>query len=153
MKRRWQTPHAYVKNILEEILQTDGSARVVAFSFALGSFIALLPTFGFGPFVGLTLLLLFPKLHKPALLFAFVVWNPIVQVPLYSLSIIIGSYLFSGMPVVSFDFSLLDHAYNLTRRVLVGNVIVSTSLTLISYAFIFILIRTLKGRPVFMTQK
>lgn len=123
---------------------------MVAFSFALGTFLALLPTLGFAPFLGLLLLVLVPALHKPALLTAFVVWNPLVQIPLYTLSIAIGSALFSGMPIVSFDIAFLDHVYNLTRRVLVGNLIVTSTLSVVSYFTIFVLIRCAKGRPVFM---
>lgn len=140
----------YLEKIVADVLHTDGSAKRVALSFAIGTFIALLPTFGIGVFVGLLFLLLFPYLHKPALLSAFVVWNPFVQIPLYSLGIAIGAYLYSGMPVVTYDFVLLDQVIALTRRVLIGNLIVTSTLTLLSYAAIFILIRKMKHRPLIM---
>lgn len=73
MYPRLQTTRAYIANIRTEILTTDGSARMVAFSFMLGSFLALLPTLGFGVFFGMILLILFPRLHKPGLLAAFMI--------------------------------------------------------------------------------
>lgn len=149
MKQRIQGSRAYIKRTVDEILTTDGSARMVALSFALGTFLALLPTFGFAVFIGMLLLIAFPRLHKPGLLMAFVLWNPIMQIPLYSLSILIGSHLFSGMPIMSFDFALLDHVYNITRRVLIGNLIVTTVVSLISYCVVFTAIRKAKGRSVF----
>lgn len=130
-------------------METDGSAEIVARSFAIGTFIALLPTVGLGFFFTLLLLVYFTSLHKPAALSAFVVWNPLVQVPLYALSAIIGGLIFSGMPVVSYDFAFLDHVVNFTRRVFIGNLIVTTTLTIISYLAVFIAIRRLKHKPVF----
>ncbi len=137
----------YVQRIIKDILETDGSAEIVARSFAIGTFVALLPTFGFGFMAAVGLVLVVPVLHKPSVLGAFVVWNPLVQIPLYSLSIWIGTLLFSGLPVVSVDVVFLDHIYNFTRRVFIGNIIVTTTLTIVSYLTIFTLIRRAKGKP------
>lgn len=147
--KRWTSPRGYINHVTDEIMKTEGSAAVVASSFTVGTFFALLPTFGLGIFLALLVLIIFPNLHKPSTLLAFVVWNPLVQIPLYTLSIAIGAFLFSGMPVVSFDFVWIDHVYNVTRRVLVGNLIVTASLSVISYCTIFVIIRKLKGRKIF----
>lgn len=152
MKLRYPQPKSFIERTIEEILQTDGSAAAVASSFALGTLIALLPTIGFGIFLALLLLIVFPSLHKPGLLLAFVVWNPLVQIPLYSFNLALGSVLFSGMPVMSFDIVFLDHAYNLTRRLLIANLIVSSTLAVFSYIIVFATIRRMKGRPVFTNQ-
>lgn len=140
---------AYLDRILDEILLTRGSARNVALSFAIGTFVALLPTLGFGFFFCLLLLILIPRLHKPGMLSAFIVWNPLVQIPLYTLSIYIGTLLFSDLPVMGFEVTFMDHVYNFTRRVLIGNVIVTSVVACISYMVVYILIRAYKNRPLF----
>ncbi len=139
----------HLKAALQRIKNTEGSADRVARSFAVGSFFALLPTFGFGiVFAGLTLLLL-NSLNRTAVIAAFVVWNPIVQIPLYLLSFQIGASLFAGAPVLAYNVELLNHVVSLTRRLLVGNLIITTILTSLSYLTVFVLIRTYKRKPIF----
>ena len=152
MRHWYKNSIHYLKGLVAEVMETDGSAQVVAFSFALGSFIALLPTFGIGVFIALLLLILFPFLHKPGLLVAFVIWNPLVQIPLYSIGIGIGALLFSGLPVVSLDVTLWDQVVSLTRRVFVGSLIVSSTLSVLSYCLVFILIKKLKGKPIILRR-
>jgi len=113
----------------------------IALGFALGTFIALLPTFGFSVLLGLLLIFLFPNTNRPAVFLSLAVWNPIVQIPIYAASFYVGTMLFGNMPVVQYDLELLNQAYTFTRRFLVGHLLISTLLTIVAYITAYITMR------------
>lgn len=140
---------AHVYRAVYAIRHTNGSADRIARSFAIGTFIALLPTFGFGIAVAGMLFILFSTLHRPAVIAAFAVWNPLIQIPLYVLALEIGTVLYGTAPVITYNIEFLNQAITITRRVLVGNLIITTCITIIAYLAVYMAIRKFKHKPLF----
>ncbi|HHQ45566.1 MAG TPA: DUF2062 domain-containing protein [Candidatus Altiarchaeales archaeon] len=116
-----------------EVARIKRSPRKIALGFAVGTFIALLPTPMVGYLLAFLVILLFPNLSSIAVIAALVFWNPFVLVFVYSLSYRIGDFLFDAEPVVKYNVVVLDRAYNFTRRFLVGNMILATTFSASSY--------------------
>lgn len=125
--------HTRLKKHWADIFLGDFTPHNIGLGLALGTFIALLPTFGFGLIVALGIVFWFPHINKPATVFAFIFWNPLSQIPIYLLSIHLGSFLFDGMPVVKYNIEVLNQFYTFTRRFLVAHIIVSLACSLIMY--------------------
>ena len=56
------------KKRLEEVLEIKTSPHSIAAGFAIGTFIAILPTFGLGLFIGIILLFIFKRISKISML-------------------------------------------------------------------------------------
>lgn len=144
---------SHINKAVHAIRNTDGSADLIARSFSIGTFIALLPTFGFGIVIAGLLLLFFASLNRPAIIAAFAVWNPLVQIPLYILSFEIGIILYGNAPVVAYDIEFLNQVFTITQRVLIGNFIITSCITMISYLTVFFAIRIFKHKPLLPWEK
>lgn len=118
------------------------SPTALAFGVALGTFLALLPTFGMSAFIALGLLPFLKRINKPAVFIAIIFWNPIVQIPIYAASLQLGSLIFAGAPVVHYDLDVISHLYTFTRRFLVGHLIMTASLTAVSFALTYLIAST-----------
>jgi len=122
-----------IKKHLNDVIRIKKSPESIAIGFALGTFIAILPTFGLGLLIGLGVILIFKKISKVAMIVAFAVWNPLILIPLYSLSYAIGDFLLKDLPVRTFRFYYLNQIYVYSRRVLLGNLIISIFASVFSY--------------------
>ena len=122
-----------IKNHFREVIKIKKSPHSIALGFAIGTLIAILPTFGFGLLIGLVLLLFFKKVSKLSLIAAFIFWNPFMLVPIYLFSYKIGDALMSALPIIKLRFELFNNAYNLTLRFLVGNFIIAFTASVLSY--------------------
>lgn len=122
LKKQWAT-----------IFLGDFTPHTIALGLALGTFFALLPTFGFGLILALGVVFLFPHINKPATIFAFILWNPLTQIPIYLISLHLGSYLFEGLPVVNYNIEILNQLFTFTRRFLVAHMIVSFICSFVMY--------------------
>jgi uncharacterized protein len=131
---------AKVKHHFHEVIRIKKSPHSIVFGFAIGTLIAILPTPGLSIILGLVVISIFKNISKIALFGALLFWNPIVSAPLYILSYKIGGLLFGNLPVVEYEVSILDNAYNFTRRYLVGNFILAVSISIASYFLIRIAI-------------
>ena len=112
-----------IKKHLQDIIALKASSESIAAGFALGTFIAIIPTLGFGIIVGILLLLLFKKISKISMLAAFAVWNPLLLIPLAGLSYKIGNFLLPGVPTTTYEIELLNQIFIYSRRFLLGNLI------------------------------
>lgn len=122
-----------VKKQWSDLLLGDFTPHCMALGLAIGTFIALLPTFGFSVLLAILLAFLFPKMNRPAIFFALLVWNPIVQIPIYALSFNLGGFLFDGLPQTNYSIEILNQIYNFTKRFLVAHLIITTVTTLVVY--------------------
>jgi glycosyltransferase involved in cell wall biosynthesis len=111
------------KFIKEDVLESDGTNRIKAFSIALGVFIGLSPFWGFHTLLVISLAVLF-KLNK---VLAFVASN--VSLPPF-IPFIIAASLFLGAPFVHGDSNILSQELNfeLVKNNLLQYVIGSTIL-------------------------
>jgi len=116
-----------------EVAKIKKSPHSIALGFAVGTLIAVLPTPGFSIIIGLIVIAVFKNISKIALLAAMIIWNPLVQAPLYFTSFWIGDTLFKDLPIVNYDLTLLEKTYSFARRFLVGNFILAASMSLLSY--------------------
>ncbi len=122
-----------IKKYLKSISSIKKSPHSIALGFAVGSFIALLPTLGFGPLIALLVLLVFTKLNKISLFGSFVVWNPLVMTSTYYLSFKIGNLFFGKLPLVDFKFSISNIIQFFSLRFLVGNIVLASLISITCY--------------------
>lgn len=132
MKGYWEK----IKHHFQQVWELKTSPHSIALGFAVGTFVAILPTPGVNIIIGLFLLTMIRSMNKISLLASFVVWNYFVTVPLYTLAFTIGDMLFVNLSVVAVDIGFWDFVYHFTRRFLVGNIIVAASFSLISYGVV-----------------
>jgi uncharacterized protein len=131
-----------IKFHINKVLELKTNPHNIALGFALGTFIALLPTFGLGALIGLFLLLIFENINKISLLSAFVVWNPLILAPIYYLSYKLGVLIYGGVIYSEFSFRFKDLLYTFSKTFLVGNFILSLVTSIFFYFLIkFILIK------------
>lgn len=121
------------KHYLKVVVSLRSTPENIALSFAIGTFIAIIPMFGVGILIGLLIAIMFKKLNKIALMLAFVVWNPLFTVPILALSGKIGDILFHGVEVMKYEIDFFNHFFTFTRRFLVGNLILDVILSVSSY--------------------
>ena len=129
--RQWAT------NLLHKLIHNESSPASVALGFALGTFIAILPTPGFGLFVGLAFTFLFKSINRVSLIVSMTLWNPLVLVPLYYASYLLGSFLLSKPIDFSYEPTLYDLLYEYSSSFLLGDFILASVFTLISYVLVY----------------
>ncbi|MBD3905923.1 DUF2062 domain-containing protein [Chryseobacterium sp. Ch-15] len=130
---------SFKKFIKEDVLESDGTNRVKAFSIALGVFIGLSPFWGFQTLLVISLSVLF-KLNK---VLAFVASN--VSLPPF-IPLIIAASLFLGAPFVSGESNLLNQDLNFDLvknnlfQYIIGSFILATTISTVSgiAAFLFL---------------
>lgn len=125
--------------IKEDILESEGTNRVKAFSIALGVFVGFLPFAGYHTLLVISLSVLF-KLNK---VLAFVASN--VSLPPF-IPFIIAAALFLGAPFVSGESNILSQEFNFELvknnllQYVIGSMILATTMSAISgiAAFLFL---------------
>ncbi|MDW3212075.1 MAG: DUF2062 domain-containing protein [Reichenbachiella sp.] len=116
-----------------EVLRTKTSDHSVAMGFAIGSFVAILPTPGISILIGIAIVAIFKKINKYALFLAMIVWNIWTLAPIYWASYEIGQAIFGDSEVVVWEFEQLDQVFEYTRRFMVGNLFLSIPISILSY--------------------
>ncbi|MBU0760635.1 MAG: DUF2062 domain-containing protein [Nanoarchaeota archaeon] len=126
-----------IKKHFKEVLEIKTAPKEIAAGFALGTFLAILPTFGFGVLIGLLVILIFKRVSKISMIVAFAIWNPLVLIPIAALSYKIGDIILSEVPRYSFKIEVINQVYVYSRRFILGNIIVATTFTIISYFVVY----------------
>ena len=130
-----------IKKHFNEVLKLKTTPHEIALGFAIGAFIAIFPTFGLAPLIGIVIVLIFKKISKISLFSGMLVFNELVLIPIYALGYKIGEFIFSGEPTLYFKFEILNQLYTLTQRFLVRNTILAIILSFLSYFIVFYLVR------------
>lgn len=123
-----------IKGELHASFTEEYTPREIAGSFALGTFITMLPTLGTGFLVFFVLVYLFDRINKIALFASVLVFNPAVKWGVYAGSFALG-FLLLG-PVEGFaigDRPTFDDGSEIIVRLLVGNLILAVIATVIAY--------------------
>ncbi len=128
-----------VKEHFKDVTSLKKSPHSIAGGFAIGTFVALLPTFGLGVFIGILVLLFFKKISKISMMLAFVVWNPLILASVYPVSYIIGNTILSDSSAQSHGISILEKLFTSSKSFLLGSVILATIVAVIGYLLILIL--------------
>lgn len=137
-----------IKDYFKKIKTAEVSNHELALGFAIGTFIAILPTPGFGIFIAIFLAYLFRKINKPSILLSFVVWNPLFMSPVHFFSYKIGNLITHDELEQSAAQSLINQIMNFGKEYLFGNFILAVILSVISYFIIFQIVAYLKKRHV-----
>jgi len=124
------------QNFTCRLLQPESTCPEIALSFSLGTLIAILPTPGFGIFVGLSLLLLFKSLNKIAMVLAISIWNPFLQIPVYFASYRLGCILLGQTPRMRADQAWFTLFTEYTQAFVLGNCILGIIISVGSYFLI-----------------
>jgi uncharacterized protein (DUF2062 family) len=122
-----------IKNQWTQLLLGDFTPHDIALGLAIGTLVTLLPTFGFSALLALLLIFIFPTINRPAIFISLIVWNPLVQIPVYAASFQLGSYLFADATLVKYDIEVLNQLYSFTRRFLIAHLIIVSGITLVTY--------------------
>lgn len=122
---------SFKKFIKEDILESEGTNRIKAFSIALGVFVGFLPFGGYHTLLVISLSVLF-KLNK---VLAFIASN--VSLPPFIPFIIVAS-LFLGAPFVQGDSDIFNQEWNFdlvknnVLQYVIGSLILATSMSVIT---------------------
>jgi len=125
LRRRAARVRERVKGRLVRSFLEKHTPREVAFSFALGVFITMLPTLGVGILVFFVLGHLFDRLSKVAMFASVVVFNPVVKWGVYGASYSLGTALLGPAPGVSFDGVSPSAGPDILARLWLGNLILA----------------------------
>jgi uncharacterized protein (DUF2062 family) len=126
----------YISPIREELdgaFATDHTPREVAQSFALGTFITMLPTFGIGLLLFVAIVAVFDRVSPIALFASVLVFNPVVKWGVYAASFALGMLLLGPIEGVSATTVSFSAGPAAAVRLLVGNLILAVVATAVSY--------------------
>lgn len=124
----------------------DEQEHLVALGFGIGSFIALLPTPGLSMFIGLGVAAFMKPASRPGVLLAMLIWNIWTLIPIFAASAWLGEWIFSAEAKVYFHAEFLNQIVHFTRRMLIGNLIISIPLSFICYHLALRMIGKLRSR-------
>lgn len=129
----------YLERIREELLSAFREAhtpREIALSFAVGTFITMLPTLGTGFLLFFVILYLYDRVSPIALFASVLVFNPIVKWGVYAASIALGFLLLGPVEGLSGSRVSFNAAPELVVRLLVGNLILAVIATVVGYVVV-----------------
>lgn len=130
----------YIDRVRAELRKTiaeEHTSRELAGSFALGTFITMLPTLGFGLVVFVVIGFLFDRVSKIALFTSVVVFNPAVKWGVYVASFALGVLLLGPVEGVSLTDVSFSAGPEIVARLLLGNLILAVVATLVSYVVVY----------------
>jgi len=126
-----------IKKHFQEVLEIKTSPSSIATGFAIGTFFGIAPTFGIESVLILLIILIFKKVSKVSLFAGYILWNPLVEIPLYALGYKIGDFLLKDVPAKVYEWGWLNQLFFYSRRLLVGAFILAFVISVISYFIIF----------------
>jgi uncharacterized protein len=137
-----------IKRQYIQLLVEKSSSKSIAISFALGTFIAILPTPGFGVFIALMIAYFVKSLNNLSLLASFAFWNPLLLTPVYLLSYKIGDWFFDPAMVMVSEISWINTLVYYMKTYLIGNFISAIVLSVLCYFGIFRIMEFYKNKNI-----
>lgn len=122
-----------VRTGLEESFSIAYSPRQIAGSFAIGVFITMLPTFGFGLIPMFLLAYRVAWINKVAIFASGIVINPPVKWGVYAASIPIGVLLVGPIEGLELSEMSVDSGSEVLLRLVVGNLVLAVIAAVIGY--------------------
>ena len=126
-----------IKNYFKEVLMIKTSPNSIAWGFAVGTFFGIVPTFGTEAIIIFLILLIFRKISKISLVASYVLWNPLLTIPIYALSYKIGDLFLENLPTKIFKIELLNKIWFYSQRVIVGSLSIAIIFSVASYFIIY----------------
>jgi uncharacterized protein len=129
-----------------QLLMEKTSAGNIALSFALGTFIAILPTPGFGIFIALLVAYFVKRLNNLSILASFAFWNPLLLAPVYLLSYKIGDWMFHPAMTMVSDIEWVNTVIYFLKSYMIGNAILAVLFSVGAYIGVYRIIEIYKRR-------
>ncbi|MFY0627755.1 MAG: DUF2062 domain-containing protein [Reichenbachiella sp.] len=127
-----------------KILQSEDSIRLIAISYGIGTFVALMPAPGFCTIVALILVAIFRRLSKLSVFIAILLYNAVTIIPFYWVGLLIGGFIFSEphVPVTEIDYAniLVENG----KRFVVGTLVIVIPYSIASSFFALWFIKRLR---------
>jgi uncharacterized protein (DUF2062 family) len=114
-----------VRADLEAAVAEEVGARDIATSFAVGTFVTMLPTLGTGLVVLGALVAIVERANGPAMFASVAVFNPFVKLGVYAGSFSLGSLLLGPVPGVTAGAVSLSAGSEVLARLVVGNLLLA----------------------------
>ena len=127
----------WLVGFVQKLANENSTPHSIAMGFTLGTFIAILPTPGFGAFLALSLTLVFKVFNRLAVIVSITIWNPLLLFPLYYLCYLLGSVLLARPIDPQEVISLYEMLSEYTYAFLLGNIILAVLISAISYIGIY----------------
>lgn len=147
----WSRFGAYWQRIQHELHTAFAEVhtpREIAGSFALGTFVTMLPTLGVGLLLFVVLASVSSWVSKLALFASVLVFNPIVKWGVYVISFLLGVLILGPVEGVSLTDISFTAAPEIVIRLLVGNIILALVATICSYFAVLWLTHRYRGSQV-----
>lgn len=128
---------------IRDALAEKHSPREVARSFALGTFVTMLPTLGTGLLFFVAIVSVFDRISKIALFASVIVFNPVVKWGVYALSFTVGVAILGPVDGVSRSQVSFEAGPEIVGRLLLGNLLLAVIGAVISYVVAFRVARRL----------
>ncbi len=135
-----------------QLLLGEFTPHSIALGLAIGTLVSLLPTFGFSALLALLLIFIFPSINRPAIFVSLIIWNPLIQIPIYAASFQLGSILFADATLVKYDIEILNQLYSFTRRFLVAHLIIVSIITMLTYVIARVTLTYRNTKQAILTQ-
>ncbi|MGB3850944.1 MAG: DUF2062 domain-containing protein [Tunicatimonas sp.] len=129
-----------IASFIQRLANENSTPHAIAIGFTLGTFIAILPTPGFGAFLALSLTLVFKNINRLAVVVSIAFWNPLILIPFYYVCYLLGSILLDH-PIQLEEVSLYQLLYQYTNAFLLGNIILACTTSMVAYGSIYYLVR------------
>jgi uncharacterized protein len=129
------------KRYFKRVFSLGTDPHEIAIGFAIGTFIAIIPSPGVSWLLCLIAIFLYPKMNKVSLVGALVVWNPLTMVPFYLLSYPLGALILggaaanvtvSGLENESF-WQVFSQGWGVLGRYLLGNLLIAVAVSVLCY--------------------
>lgn len=137
-----------VRSELHNAFTEQHSSREIAGSFALGTFITMLPTWGVGLLLFFVIVAITDRVSKVALFASVIVFNPVVKWGVYAASFLLGVALLGPVEGVSLTDVSPSAGPEIVVRLLVGNLILAVIATVLSYVAVYRLVTRYRDTPV-----
>jgi len=156
MKSYYQKVRHHFRKPIHKAIKQKATPHSIAIGFAIGTFIAIFPTFFLGLVIVLLIMLFYKTMNKIAAVAGLLFWNIVMMAPMYYLSYNIGRFIFRSqnqatlrseghdfialLNVRPFSFEnvtvFLRENIIFLKEYLVGNFILATIVSILSYFII-----------------
>ena len=130
------------KGSFYNLMKAPASAHWVAMGFTVGTFFCVLPTPGLSIVLASFVAYYFKRINRIALVSSFVIWNPFVTVPINAfVGGTLGRMFVSNLGRTEENQApFMRKIYHITEGVVLGNLIVSFIISMVSYVVIWIVV-------------
>ncbi|RLE08284.1 hypothetical protein DRZ78_01345 [Candidatus Aerophobetes bacterium] len=137
---------SHIKSFVKKMMRIDDSPQKIARGFAIGVFWGVLPTFGLAIVFSLPTAVLL-RANKIASILGTFVSNPLTTPFVYAFSYKIGQWVLGhSSSAFSWKFINIEELLNISKSLLIGSVIFSLILSLVTYLLVLMIVSNYRRR-------